>query len=236
VGQATLGQNIDTHKYTGWNAIKYCANQGNSLKEHQQYCLIALNPSEFEEFLDYNQKHSSSASDSEKISSFIEWCKNRGIEEVIIRLSTEDKNWLRNNYFLDFTTSRVIISKKKFTRKFFDTGFIAGMAPFPYRVLAKGQISPDFKKRTLLNPSDIISKDNSNFYIRYSEFKEVSMRRGIETTITNMLGTAISANFLTIKPINGTEYAYRLPVGKNGSFEKMYYWLNKILPIEISTI
>jgi hypothetical protein len=195
-----------------------------------------LNPSEFEEFLDYSQKRSSSASDSEKISSFIEWCKNKGIEEVIIRLSTEDKNWLRNNYFLDFTTSRLIISKKKFTRKFIDTGFIAGMAPFPYRVLAKGQKSPDFKKRTLLNPSEILSKDNSNFYILYSEVREVSIRRGIETTITNMLGTAISANFLTIKPTNDKEYAFRLPVGKNGSFEKMYYWLNKILPIEISTI
>jgi hypothetical protein len=194
-----------------------------------------LNPSEFEEFLDYSQNRFSSASDSEKISSFIEWCKNKGIEEVIIRLSTEDKNWLRNNYFLDFTTSRLIVSKKNFTRKFVDTGFIAGMAPFPYRVLAKGQKSPDFKKRTLLDPSEILSKDNSNFYILYSDVREVSMRMGIETTITNMLGTAISANFLTIKPADGKEYAYRLPVGKNGSFDKMYYWLNKILPVEIST-
>jgi len=195
-----------------------------------------LNPSEFEEFLDYSQNRSSSASDSEKISSFIEWCKNKGIEEVIIRLSTEDKNWLHINYFLDFTTSRVIISKKKFARKFIDTGFIAGMAPSPYRVLAKGQKNPDFKKRTHLIPSEILSKDNSNFYILYSEVREVSVRRGIETTISNMLGTAISANFLTIKATNDKEYAFRLPVGKNGSFEKMYYWLNKILPIEISTV
>ena len=195
-----------------------------------------MNPSEFEEFLDYSQNRSSSASDSEKISSFIEWCKNKGIEEVIIRLSTEDKNWLHINYFLDFTTSRVIISKKKFARKFIDTGFIAGMAPSPYRVLAKGQKNPDFKKRTHLIPSEILSKDNSNFYILYSEVREVSVRRGIETTISNMLGTAISANFLTIKATNDKEYAFRLPVGKNGSFEKMYYWLNKILPIEISTV
>ena len=195
-----------------------------------------MNPSEFEEFLDYSQNRSSSASDSEKISSFIEWCKNKGIEEVIIRLSTEDKNWLHINYFLDFTTSRVIISKKKFARKFIDTGFIAGMAPSPYRVLAKGQKNPDFKKRMHLIPSEILSKDNSNFYILYSEVREVSVRRGIETTISNMLGTAISANFLTIKATNDKEYAFRLPVGKNGSFEKMYYWLNKILPIEISTV
>jgi len=110
------------------------------------------------------------------------------------------------------------------------------MAPSPYRVLAKGQKNPDFKKRTHLIPSEILSKDNSNFYILYSEVREVSVRRGIETTISNMLGTAISANFLTIKATNDKEYAFRLPVGKNGSFEKMYYWLNKILPIEISTV
>ena len=49
--------------------------------------------------LDYAQIRNSTKSDSEKISSFIEWCKNKGLEEVIIRLSTEDKNWMRENYF-----------------------------------------------------------------------------------------------------------------------------------------
>jgi hypothetical protein len=157
------------------------------------------------------------------------------MEEVIIRLSTEEKNWRRENYFLDFTTSRIIVSKKSFTRKLLDTGFIAGMAPFPYTVLAKQQKMPDFKKGAILNPSDIIRKDASTFYIRYSEIEKMCMRMGIETTITNMLGRAISANFLTIKTTDDTEYTYRLPVGKNGTFEKIYCWLNKILPIDIST-
>lgn len=193
-----------------------------------------MNPSEFEQFLDYSQKHSSSAPDSEKISSFIEWCKNRGIEEVIIRLSTEDKNWLRNNYFLDFTTSRVIVSKKSFRRKFFDTGYIAGMAPFPYMVLSRDKKISDFKKGTILTASEIVRADKSNFYLWFSEIEELLLRRGIETTVTNMLGSAISANFLTIKVRNGEQYVYRLPVGKNGSFEKIYYWLSVILPIKIS--
>lgn len=198
-------------------------------------CVLSLNPSEFEQFLGYSQIRSSTKSDPEKISSFIQWCKNKGIEEVILRLSTEEKNWLHENYFLDFTTSRVIISKKSFTRKILDTGFVAGMAPFPYMILTKDKKVPDFKKRIYLNTSEIIRKDISNFFIWYPEIEKLYMRKGIETVVSNMLGTAISANFLTIKTTNGKEYAFRLPVSKNGSFEKIYYWLENSLPIKISS-
>jgi hypothetical protein len=194
-----------------------------------------LNPSEFAQFLRYNQIRSSTQSDPEKISSFIQWCKNKGIEEVILRLSTEEKNWLHENYFLDFTTSRVIISKKSFTRKILDTGFVAGMAPFPYMILTKDRKVPDFKKGINLNTSEIIRKDISNFFIWYSEIEKLYMRKGVETIVSNMLGTAISANFLTIKATNGKDYAFRLPVSKNGSFEKIYYWLENSLPIKISS-
>jgi hypothetical protein len=194
-----------------------------------------LNSSEFEQFLKYSQISSSTKSDSEKISSFVQWCKDKGVEEVILRLSTEEKNWIRENYFLDFTTSRVIVSRKSFTRKILDTGFIAGMAPFPYMILTKDKKIPDFKKGINLNPSEIIRKDISNFFIWYFEIEELHMRKGIETTVSNMLGTAISANFLTIKATNGKEYNFRLPVGKNGSFEKMYFWLNAIAPVKVSS-
>ena len=193
-----------------------------------------MNPYEFEQFLKYSQIRNSTRSDSEKISSFIQWCKNKGIEEVILRLSTDEKNWLHENYFLDFTTSRVIVSKKSFTRKLLDTGFIAGMAPFPYMILTKDKKVPDFKKRINLNTSEIIRKDISNFFIWYPEIEKLYMRKGIETIISNMLGTAISANFLTIRKTDGKEYSFRLPVGKNGTFEKIYYWLEKTLPIKIS--
>ncbi|HEY6405138.1 MAG TPA: hypothetical protein VIX38_03575 [Nitrososphaeraceae archaeon] len=194
-----------------------------------------MNPSEFEQFLRYSQIRSSTKSDPEKISSFIQWCKNKGIEEVILRLSTEEKNWLHENYFLDFTTSRVIISKKSFTRKILDTGFVAGMAPFPYMILVKDKKVPDFKQGISLNTSEIIRKDISNFFIWYSEIEKLYLRKGIETIVSNMLGTAISANFLTIKATNGKEYAFRLPVSKNGSFEKICYWLENSLPIKISS-
>jgi hypothetical protein len=195
---------------------------------------LSLNPSEFEQFLKYSQIRSSTKSDSEKISYFIQWCKDKGIEEVILRLSTEEKNWMRENTFLDFTTSRVIVSRKGFTRKILDTGFIAGMAPFPYMILTKDKKTPDFKKEINLNPSEIIGKDISNFFIWYSEIEELYMRKGVETTVSNMLGTAISANFLTIKATNGKEYAFRLPVSKNGPFEKIYFWLNKVIPVRVS--
>jgi hypothetical protein len=198
-------------------------------------CVLSLNPSEFDQFLRYSQIRSSTKSDPEKISSFIQWCKNKGIEEVILRLSTEEKNWLHENYFLDFTTSRVIISKKSFTRKILDTGFVAGMAPFPYMILTKDRKVPDFKKGINLNTSEIIRKDISNFFIWYSEIEKLYMRKGVETIVSNMLGTAISANFLTIKGTNGKDYAFRLPVSKNGSFEKIYYWLENSLPIKISS-
>ncbi|MGI0002348.1 MAG: hypothetical protein ACRD42_04630 [Nitrososphaeraceae archaeon] len=184
--------------------------------------------------MDYAQVRNSTKSDSEKISSFIEWCKNKGLEEVIIRLSTEDKNWMRENYFLDFSTSRLIVSKKGFKRKILDTGFIAGMAPFPYLVLSKDKKIPDFRKNTNPSPIEIISSDISNFYVWYFDIEQLLMRRGVETTVSNMLGSAISANFLTIRKTDGKEYSFRLPVGKNGTFEKIYYWLETTLPIKIS--
>jgi hypothetical protein len=193
-----------------------------------------LNQLEFEQFLNFSEKDARSKSDSEKISSFIQWCNSKGIEEVIIRLSTENKNWTSCNYFLDFTTSRLIVSTKRFTRKFIDAGFIAGMAPLPYALLARNK-SPDFKKGITLDPSEIIRKARTILSLQYSEIEEMHLRRGIETTITNMLGTAINMNFLTIKTRNGEQYSYRLPVKKNGSFEKMYFWLNAIAPVKVSS-
>jgi hypothetical protein len=192
-----------------------------------------LNQSEFEQFLNFSEKNARATSDSEKILSFIHWCNCKGIEEVIIRLSAENKNWTACNYFLDFTTSRLIVSTKRFTRKFIDAGFIAGMAPLPYALLARNK-SPDFKKGITLDPSEIIRKARTILSLQYSEIEEMHLRRGIETTITNMLGTAINMNFLTIKTQDHL-HEYRLPVRKNGSFEKMYFWLNVIAPVKVSS-
>ena len=76
--------------------------------------------------------------------------KRSGIEEVILRLSSENKVGWGKNFFLDFTTSRIIVSKKNFMRKFVDMGYIAGMAPFPYMVLSKNLKLSDLRKGSVI--------------------------------------------------------------------------------------
>ncbi|MFL6339454.1 MAG: hypothetical protein ACJ718_10200 [Nitrososphaeraceae archaeon] len=192
---------------------------------------------DFDQFLRFAEDHSlQSKSDAEKIQTFISWCKKSGFEEVIIRLSSESKGGWRNNFLLDFTTNRIIISKKKFIRKFVDVGYIAGMAPFPYMLVSKQKLElSDLKKGSaiMINPEDSLEKDSSsNFFIPYSEIREVIIRKGVESVVTNMLGSMITANFLTIKTSSKT-YDYRLPVSKNGTFEQIHYWLSVVVPAKV---
>jgi hypothetical protein len=137
---------------------------------------------------------------------------------------------------LDFTTHRIVISKKKFIRKFVDVGYIAGMAPFPYMLVSKQKLElSDLKKGSaiIINPEDSLEKDSSsNFFIPYSEIREVIIRKGVESVVTNMLGSMITANFLTIKTSRKT-YDYRLPVSKNGTFEQIHYWLSVVVPAKV---
>ena len=194
---------------------------------------------DFERFLTFAGDHSlQSKSDAEKIQTFISWCKRSGFEEVIIRLSSENKGGWGNNFLLDFTTFRIIISKKKFIRKFVDLGYIAGMAPFPYMLVSKQELKlsdlNDLKKRPIIiNPESILKKDSSsNFFIPYSEIQEIVIRKGVESVVTNMLGSMITTNFLTIKTLSNT-YDYRLPVSKNGTFEEIHYWLSVVVPTNV---
>jgi hypothetical protein len=194
-----------------------------------------MNASQFQEFLMYADKRLAGRSDSEKVAAFIAWCKDRGIEEVIARLSAEDKKWWKQSLFLDFTTTRIIVSKKSYARKFLDTGFVAGMAPFTYIVLSKDLKISNIRKQSILRPDEILKSDSANYSMFYSEIRNFFLRKGVETTITNMLGTAIKSNFVTIRTINNKVFSFRLPVSKNGSFEKIRYWLSVVMPIKIST-
>src|ERR671939_1583409 len=128
---------------------------------------------DFERFLRFAEDHSlQSKSDAEKIQTFISWCKRSGFDELIIRLSSESNGGWGNNFLLDFTTDRIIISKKKFIRKFVDVGYIAGMAPFPYMLVSKQKPKPsDLKKRPIIiDPeSNLKESSSSNFFIPYSE-------------------------------------------------------------------
>jgi hypothetical protein len=192
-----------------------------------------MNPSEFEQFLKLAEDNKlSSKSDSEKIKDFILWCKKKNFEENILRLSSEEKGGWSRNFSLDFTTTRIIVSKKNFLKKFVDMGYVAGIAPFPYMILSKKIKPSDVMKQYRNPPADIIKRDRSNYYIWYSDIQEFIIRKGIETTVTNMVGTMIMKNFLTIKTGNKT-YDFTLPVNKNGKFEQIHFWLSVVLPLNV---
>lgn len=195
-----------------------------------------MKPLEFEQFLKFSEDNRlSSKSDPEKIKDFISWCKKKNLEENILRLSSEEKGGWSRNFCLDFTTTRIIVSKKSLLKKFVDLGYVAGIAPFPYMVLSKKIKQSDVKKQYRNSPADIIKRESSNYYIWYSDIQEFIIRKGIETTITNMIGTAIMKNFLTIKTINKT-YDFILPVNKNGKFEQINFWLSVVLPINVTKL
>ena len=193
-----------------------------------------MKPIEFEQFLKFAEDHLSNKSDSQKIQAFTSWCKKNNTEEVILRLSSEDKGgWGKNFFFLDFTTSRIIVSKKRFLRKFLDLGYVAGMAPLPYMIFSKKLKSSNIRKQALINPATILDNNSSNFFISYSDIQEIVIRKGTENIVRNMLGTMITRNFLTIKTASKT-YNYVLPANKNGTFEEIYYWLSIVLPVKVS--
>src|SRR3954454_15811219 len=147
-----------------------------------------MKPFEFEQFLKLAEDNKlSSKSDSEKIKDFILWCKKKNFEENILRLSSEEKGGWSRNFSLDFTTTRIIVSKKNFLKKFVDIGYVAGIAPFPYMVLSKKIKPSDVMKQYRNPPADIIKKDRSNYFIWYSDIQEFIIRKGIETTVTNMV-------------------------------------------------
>jgi hypothetical protein len=198
-------------------------------------CVLFMQLEDFERFLIFAGDHSLQAkSDVEKIKTFISWCKRGGFEEVIIRLSSENKGGWGNNFLLDFTTHRIIISKKKFIRKFVDMGYIAGMAPFPYMLVSKQNLKlSDLKKRPIvLDPKSNPKSSSSNFFIPYSEIQEIIIRKGVESVVTNMLGSMITTNFLTINT-SSIIHQYRLPVSKNGTFEQIHYWLSAVVPARV---
>jgi hypothetical protein len=191
--------------------------------------------SEFEEFVKSNKSRLKGLSDTEKIRMFIDWCNKYNIEELILRLSADGKGVFDAGYFLDFTTSGLLIRKKTWSRKLVDPGYIAGMAPLPYRLICDKLKVGDISKRTLAQASNIIElkSDDLTKYITYSQIKEIRLRPGVETRVTNMFGSTLRQNFISIK-IADSSYGYSLPVGKNGSYDKIYFWLSEIIPVDVS--
>jgi hypothetical protein len=195
-----------------------------------------MNPFEFEQFLKFAEKERlSDKPDSEKIQNFILWCKKQNFEENILRLSSEDKGGWSKNLYLDFTTTRIIVREKTFLKKFIDLGYVAGLAPIPYMILSKKNNLSTVIKQYNKTSEDVIKKDRSSYYIWYPDIQEFIIRKGIETMVTNMIGSMIMKNFLTIKT-NDKTYSFTLPVNKNGKFEHIHFWLSVVLPINVTKL
>jgi hypothetical protein len=189
----------------------------------------AMDSGLFDKFLKESKRRLNDKSDSEKVRVFIDWCIKNNYEEVILRISSEEKGGWARNYFLDFTTNRIIVTKKSFLTKFADVGYVAGLAPYPYLVLLKDSNSSNIRPKATLTPEDLLKRQQS-FYIWYSDIAEFVLRRGIETLVTNMFGRAIVSNFLHIKTSSGKEYNFTLPVNKNGNYEQLRFWVGVVLP------
>jgi hypothetical protein len=182
----------------------------------------------FDKFLNDSRKRLYGKSDSEKVRVFIDWCLKNGYEEIILRISSEEKGGWARNYLLDFTTNRIIVTKKSFLTKFADLGYVAGLAPYPYLVLLKEPKSSNIRSHVSSSPDELVKKQT--FSIWYSDIAEFVLRKGIETLVTNMFGRAIVSNFLSIKTSAGNEYNFTLPVNKNGPYEQIRFWIGVVLP------
>ena len=197
-----------------------------------------MNVRTFEHFLDDSRKVlKGKTSDSEKVRVFINWCIQNEQEELILRLSSERKGGWAENYFLDFTTSRIIITKKKFLTKIVDIGYVAGLAPYPYILLKNQDASKIRKDTSSLTPERLIKDGDFASVAWYSDIEEIVLRKGMDTIVANMFGRAIVSNFLTVKarPWGNAAHiskrsTYNLPVNKNGTYEQIHFWLSTVLP------
>jgi hypothetical protein len=183
----------------------------------------------FDKFLKESKKRLNGKSDSEKVRVFIDWCLKNNYEEIVLRISSEEKGGWARNYILDFTTSRIIVTKKSFLTKFVDVGYVAGLAPYPYLVLLKDSNPSKIRSQATTSPEQLLKKQQS-FYIWYSDIAEFVLRKGTETLVTNMFGRAIVSNFLSIKKSSGEDYNFTLPVNKNGTYEHIRFWMGVVLP------
>jgi len=191
-----------------------------------------LEPEQFHEFLKYSKGRMEGLADPSKLHLFMDWCNRKDFEELILRLSSESRGGWGENIFLDFTTKRIIISKKKFFRKFLDLGYVAGMAPYPYLVLSEKIKNSDImKKSAFIDVNSILLRPQS-FYLWYGDVERIEIRKGTETIVHNMMGSMIQNNFLTITTSEKT-YDFKLPTKKDGHFDRIFFWLDSVIPVTV---
>ena len=189
---------------------------------------------EFLDFLNYNKKDNENS--VVKVLYFIDWCNKNNHEELLVRLNSEKQDGLGYNSIIDFTTKRIIITKKKLINRIFEMGFVAGLGPFPYMIFSKKKQQSKIKDSAKLKIEKILQDKNLEFTISYIDVQKIIIKRGSNSVVRNMLGSFITKNYLTIFTKANNKYEYVLPIKKNGDFSKMVYWMKSILPVKISLV
>jgi len=187
---------------------------------------------QYSEFLIFKKQAESKLSSrtaKDKIKVFVNWCNKRNIEEIILRLSSEGKWSFSESCKLDFTTKRLIIKKNELMKKFIDTGFVAGLAPYPY-LLTNKELKTKIRMDSYINLSYF--DDKIKEIVWYDDIEQIVMKKGIDNIITNMMGRMIVSNYLFLKTKNQS-YRFELPVNKNGTFDQILYWLDAVLPFKV---
>jgi len=192
---------------------------------------------DFKEFLDLlNHNKKDNENSVVNLLYFIEWCNNNNHEEFLVRLNSEKQGGLGYNSVIDFTTKRIIITRKKIINRIFEMGFVAGLGPFPYMILAKKKQQSKIKDSAKLKIEKILQDENLEFTMSYIDVQKIVIKRGSNSVVRNMFGSFIIKNYLTIFTKTNNKYEYVLSIKKNGDFSKMFYWMKSILPVEISFI
>jgi hypothetical protein len=189
--------------------------------------------SEFNNYLK-SIKDNNKITNSQKIHAFNQLCKKYNIEPIILRLSGDIKNKIkRSGYLITFTTTRIIISKKGNLKSLLDIGYIAGLGPYLYYLVSDKVNLEDIKlKNSFIQNKSSNSNSINEYYIEYNDINKIVFYNGVETRVTNMLGSAVSDNFLKVYT-KEKHYNFIIPVKKNGDYEKIFYWLRMCLPFSI---
>jgi len=192
---------------------------------------------DFKEFLDFlNHNKKDNENSIVNLLYFIDWCNNNNHEELLVRLSSEKQSGLGYNSVIDFTTKRIIITRNKLINRIFELGFVAGLGPFPYMILSKKKQQSKIKDSAKLKIEKILQDENLEFTISYIDVQKIVIKRGSNSVVRNMFGSFITKNYLTIFTKANNKYEYVLSIKKNGEFNKMFYWMKSIIPVEISLI
>jgi hypothetical protein len=192
--------------------------------------------SEFDEFIKYNNSKLKGISSSEKIKIFVDWCIKYNTEELILRLSTDGSLRQDASYFIDFMTRGLLIRTKTCPRQL-DSGFVAGIAPLPYRLLDDKLKINDISKRTLAQMSNLMAgiNDGTTRYISYSQVQQIILEHIHETKMVNEVGSVLFQNYLMIKATDH-DNTYFLSASAHELYGEIDFLLSIVLPEDVLKI